>query len=343
MGAYTGILQQTTEAMFAKGKGILAIDESTATIGKRFASLNIESTESTRRAYRDLLITVPGGNDYISGMILYDETFRQSTSEGVPFPKALADQGILTGIKVDTGAKDLAGHAGEKVTEGLDGLRERLGEYRRLGAKFAKWRAVITIGEGIPSKACIEANVHALARYAALCQEAGIVPIIEPEVLMDGDNTIEQCYEVTEQTLKTVFHALSSQGVVLEHTVLKINMVIAGKKCPVQASVEQVAEQTIHCLRSVAPAELPGIVFLSGGQRAELATAHLNTMNATYTNLPWPLSFSYGRGLQEPCLITWRGKEENRALAQKSLLLREKCNSLACLGQYNNSLERVAA
>jgi len=275
-------------------------------------------------------------------MILFDETMRQTTVDGTTFPEALIKHGILPGIKVDTGAKDLAGHPGEKITEGLDGLRERLAEYKELGAKFAKWRAVITIGEGLPSTGCIEANAHALARYAALCQEAGIVPIVEPEVLMDADNTIERCYEVTEATLKTVFHELYKQSVTMEHTILKTNMVISGKKCLIQANVDEVAELTVNCLLNCVPAALPGIVFLSGGQSAELATAHLNAMNAGFDNLSWPLSFSYGRALQEPCLKTWAGKADNVSAAQQALLHREKCNSLACLGKYSEDMEKAA-
>ena len=335
-------LETTARAMVAEGKGILAIDESSPTIKKRFDGINIESTEENRRTYRDLLITNPGGNEYISGMILFDETIRQSTSNGIPFPQALIDHGIMPGIKVDTGAKDLPGHPGEKVTEGLDGLRERLAEYKELGARFAKWRAVITIGDKIPTTACIEANAHALARYAALCQEAGLVPMVEPEVLMDADNTIERCYDVTEITLKTVFNELYRQGITTEHTILKTNMVISGKKCPTQASIQEVADLTVKCLLNTVPAALPGIVFLSGGQSAELATAHLNAMNASYKNLPWPLSFSYGRALQEPCLKVWGGKVENADAAREALLHREKCNGLACLGKYSEDMEQAA-
>lgn len=335
-------LDKTARAMVARGKGILAIDESFPTIKKRFDSINIESTEESRRAYRDLLITNPGGAEFISGMILFDETMRQKTADGTPFPQALVQQGIMPGIKVDKGAKDLAGHPGEKVTEGLDGLRDRLTEYRQLGAKFAKWRAVITIGENIPTSDCIEANAHALARYAGLCQEAAIVPIIEPEVLMDADNDIDRCYEVTRTTLKTVFDALYRQGVAYEHTILKTNMVISGKKCKSQAGVQEVADKTVKCLLNTVPAALPGIVFLSGGQSAELATAHLNAMNKSYPELPWPLSFSYGRALQDPCLKTWQGREENRAAAQAALLHREKCNSLACKGEYSEDMEQAA-
>ena len=335
-------LEQSAQAMVAKGKGILAIDESFPTIKKRFDSFDIESTEENRRVYRDLLITNPGGSEYISGMILFDETIHQATVDGTTFPEALIKHGIMPGIKVDTGAKDLAGHPGEKITEGLDGLRERLAEYKELGAKFAKWRAVITIGEELPSTGCIEANAHALARYAALCQEAGIVPMVEPEVLMDADNTIERCCEVTEATLKTVFHELYKQSVTMEHTILKTNMVISGKKCSTQANVDEVAELTVNCLLNCVPAALPGIVFLSGGQSAELATAHLNAMNAGFDNLPWPLSFSYGRALQEPCLKTWAGKADNVSAAQQALLHREKCNSLACLGKYSEDMEKAA-
>ena len=335
-------LEQTAKAMVAKGKGILAIDESMPSIKKRFDSIKIESTEENRRAYRDLLITAPGGSEYISGMILFDETIRQSTSAGVPFPKALINQGIMPGIKVDAGARDLAGHPDEKVTEGLDKLRERLAEYKGLGAKFAKWRAVITIGDNIPSSACIEANAHALARYAGLCQEAGIVPMVEPETLMDADNTIETCYDVTQRTLITLFNELYRQGVAYEHTILKVNMVISGKQCPVQAGVQEVADQTVRCLLHTVPAAIPGIVFLSGGQSSELATAHLNAMNATYKDLPWPLSFSYGRALQADALKTWAGKADNVANATKVLLHREKMNSLACLGEYSEQMEKAA-
>ena len=337
-------LEATARAMVAKGKGILAIDESAPTIKKRFDTIPLESTEANRRAYRELLITAPGGGDYISGMILFDETIRQATRAGAPFARALAEQGILPGIKVDTGARDLALHPGEKVTEGLDGLRERLAEYKSLGAKFAKWRAVITIaGAELPSRACIDANAHALARYAGLCQEAGLVPMVEPEVLMDADNTIERCYEVTAATLAALFGMLKDYGVAIEATILKTNMVISGKQCPTQAGVREVARQTVQCLLENAPAELAGIVFLSGGQSAKLASAHLNEMNANNPELPWPLSFSYGRALQEPCLSAWAGKAENIAAAQAALLHREKCNSLACTGEYRAELETAAA
>jgi fructose-bisphosphate aldolase class I len=335
-------LEETAKAMVAKGKGILAIDESMPTIKKRFDSIKIESNETNRRAYRELLITAPGGNQYISGMILFDETIRQSTSAGMPFPKALIDQGIMPGIKVDAGTKDLALHPGEKITEGLDGLAGRLAEYKQLGARFAKWRAVITIGNGIPSAACIETNAHALARYAAICQETGLVPMVEPETLMDADNTAATCYDVTERTLQELFTQLHRQGVTMEHTILKVNMVVSGKKCPVQAGIEEVAELTVRCLLNNVPASLPGIVFLSGGQSSALATAHLNAMNARYKQLPWPLSFSYGRALQDDALKTWAGKPENVPAATRVLLHREKCNSLACLGKYSVDLEKAA-
>ena len=335
-------LEKTAQALVAPGKGILAIDESFPSIKKRFDSIGIESTEETRRAYRDLLITTPGIGEHISGMILFDETIRQATAAGVAFPRALEAAGIIPGIKVDQGAKDMALHPGEKITEGLDGLRERLVEYRELGARFAKWRAVITIGDGIPTPGCIEANAQALARYAALCQEGGLVPIVEPEVLMDADNTIERCYEVTEATLRRVFAALYEQRVILERLILKTNMVIAGKQCPVQNSVEEVAEQTVRCLRNSVPAAVAGIVFLSGGQKAEPATAHLNAMNQM-GSLPWPLSFSYGRALQDPALKTWAGKSRNVSAAQKALYHRAKCNGLASLGQYTPEMEQLAA
>ena len=335
-------LETIAKMMVAEGKGILAIDESTPTIKKRFDSINVESTEENRRAYRDLLITNPDGNKYISGMILYDETIRQSTSDGTPFAEKLTNDGIMPGIKVDTGAKDFALHSNEKITEGLDGLRERLAEYKNLGAKFAKWRAVITIGKNIPTTACIDANAHALARYAGLCQEIGIVPMVEPEVLMDADNTIDLCYNITEKTLSSLFSTLKNQDVSIAHTILKTNMVISGKQCTTQANVQEVAEKTVQCLLKNVPSELAGIVFLSGGQSAELATAHLNAMNQNNKDLPWPLSFSYGRALQEPCLKAWEGNSENIETAQKALLHREKCNGLACKGEYDTKMEDAA-
>ncbi|HSS46396.1 MAG TPA: class I fructose-bisphosphate aldolase [Burkholderiales bacterium] len=339
---YAQQLENAAAAMVAKGKGILAIDESSSTCKKRFDSIGVESTTENRRAYRELLITVPGGGQYVSGMILFDETIRQATADGTPFPEALKRQGILIGIKVDTGAKKLAGAPGEQVTEGLDGLRERLVEYRGLGASFAKWRAVINIGEGIPSQYCLDANAHALARYSALCQEAGLVPIVEPEVIMEGNHTIERCFDVTEATLRTVFNALYQQRATLEHMILKASMVISGDKCPKQASVEEVAKQTVRCLKRAVPAAVPGVVFLSGGQSAEVATAHLNVMNQMGPH-SWPLSFSYGRALQDPALKTWRGQAGNVAAAQKALYHREKMNSAACYGRYTAQMEREKA
>ncbi len=327
-------LAETAQAMVAPGKGIIAIDESTGTIAKRFASVGIENVEENRRAYRELLLTTPKLSDYISGAILFDETIRQSTKDGVPFPRYMAEHGIIPGIKVDKGAHPLAGMPGELVTEGLDGLRGRLEEYYKLGARFAKWRAVINIGEDIPSGTCIEANAHALARYAALCQEQGLVPMVEPEVIMDGDHDIETCYEVTEATLRSLFGSLYEQNVLLEGTILKASMVISGKDCAEQAGVEEVAESTVMCLKSTVPAILPGIVFLSGGQTDEQSTAHLNAMNQL-GNLPWPLSFSYGRAMQAAALKLWsKDLKGNFAKAQQIVYERAKENGLAALGQW---------
>ncbi|MGN6521243.1 MAG: class I fructose-bisphosphate aldolase [Dokdonella sp.] len=327
-------LESVAQAMVAPGKGIIAIDESTATIKKRFDSVNVPNTEENRRAYREMLLTAPKLGEHISGAILYDETIRQATKAGVPFTKIMMDAGILPGIKVDIGAKPLAGFPGELVTEGLDGLRERLAEYAKLGAKFAKWRAVITIGEDTPSGTCIEANSHALARYAALCQEAGIVPMVEPEVLMDGDHDIDVCYEVTEATLRSLFGALYEQNVLLEGTILKASMVVSGKDCADQADVDTVAEATVRCLKSAVPATLPGIVFLSGGQSDEQATAHLNAMNQMGPH-PWPLSFSYGRAMQTAALQLWaKDMQANFKAAQDMVVLRAKQNGLAALGQW---------
>jgi fructose-bisphosphate aldolase class I len=327
-------LAETAQAMVAAGKGIIAIDESTSTIAKRFQGVGIDNNEENRRAYRELLLTTPKLSDYISGAILFDETIRQSTRSGVPFAKYMADNGIIPGIKVDKGAHPLAGCPGELVTEGLDGLRDRLKEYYKLGARFAKWRAVITIGEDIPSGTCIEANAHALARYAALCQENGLVPMVEPEVLMDGSHDIETCYEVTEATLRSLFGALYEQNVMLEGTILKASMVVAGKDCEEQASVEEVADATVMCLKSTVPAILPGIVFLSGGQSDEDATAHLNAMNQL-GNLPWPLSFSYGRAMQQAALQLWsQDLAGNFAKAQSTVYARAKDNGLAALGKW---------
>ncbi len=335
-------IETVANAMVADGKGILAIDESSPTIKKRFDSIGAECSEENRRAYRELLIGGEGINEFISGMILYDETIRQSAADGTPFPQLLASRGIMPGIKVDGGAKDLAGHPGEKVTEGLDGLRDRLAEYRELGAPFAKWRAVITIGGGIPSRGCISANAHALARYAALCQEAGIVPMVEPEVLLEGDHSIERCYEVTEATLRAVFGALYDQRVVLEGTILKASMVLSGNRAAKRAGVEEVAERTLACLTNSVPAALPGVVFLSGGQTPVEATAHLNAMNAMASTLPWKLSFSYSRALQEPALKTWNGDAANGKAAQAALYHRAKLNSAASLGRYSESMEKAA-
>ena len=327
-------LAETALAMVAAGKGIIAIDESNATIAKRFDGVGIPNNEENRRAYRELLLTTPKLSDYISGAILYDETIRQSTKAGVPFTKVMTDAGIIPGIKVDMGPKPLAGFPGEVVTEGLDGLRERLQEYYKLGARFAKWRAVINIGDDIPSGTCIEANAHALARYAALCQEAGLVPMVEPEVLMDGSHDIETCYEVTEVTLRSLFDALYQQNVMLEGTILKASMVLPGKDSDEEASVEEVAESTLMCLKSTVPAILPGIVFLSGGQSDEDATAHLDAMNRMGPN-PWPLSFSYGRAMQSAALQLWsKDLAGNVGKAQDTVYARAKDNGLAALGKW---------
>ena len=334
-------LAAPARAMVAPGKGILAADESTGTIQKRLESINVESNEANRRAYRELLFTTAGASDHISGIILFDETLRQSSAQGVPFPKLLADQGVLAGIKVDTGAKDLPGAPGEKVTEGLDGLRERLAEYAELGARFTKWRAVIDIGPGIPSRYCIAANAHALARYAALSQEAGLVPIVEPEVLMDGDHDAERCAEASEAALKCLYEELYLQRVSLEGTVLKPNMVVSGKGCPARAGVAEVAARTLEVLARSVPAAVPGICFLSGGQSEEEATAHLNAMNAMGPH-PWELSFSYGRALQASALKTWGGEAANIAAAQATYLHRARMNGLARSGDYQAALEQAA-
>ena len=331
-------LEAVARAMVAPHKGILAADESTGTIGRRFASIGIENVEPNRRAYRDMLFGTPDLGANISGVILYDETIRQQALDGTPFPELLTKIGIIPGIKVDLGAKDLALHPGEKVTEGLDGLRERIAEYVNLGAKFAKWRAVITIGERIPSRACLALNAHALARYAALCQEGGLVPIVEPEVLMDADNTIERCQEVTEATLHFVFAQLDLQGIALEGMVLKPNMVVSGKKAARQAGVEEVAERTIATLKRCVPAAVPGIAFLSGGQSAELATEHLQAMNAI-GGLPWGLSFSYGRALQDPSLKAWGGNTANVDAGRVQLALRARNNGAARDGAYSRAME----
>jgi fructose-bisphosphate aldolase class I len=333
-------LENTAKAMVAPGKGLLAMDESTGTCNKRFAKVGIPTTVEMRRAYRELILTTPGLGEYISGAILFDETIRQTQKDGTPLIKVAIDAGIIPGIKLDTGAKDLAEHPGEKVTEGLDGLRDRIAEYVHMGARFAKWRAVITIGKDIPSWACMEANAHALARYAALCQEGGLVPIVEPEVLMDGDHSIDRCYEVTEKTLHVLFQQLYTQRVLLEGTILKPSMVLAGKYRPQPASVDRVAETTITCLLRTVPAAVAGIAFLSGGQTKELASAHLNAMNVRFRDiLPWPVTFSYARAIQQPALEIWKGEEANVKAAQKALLHRAGCNAAASQGKYSQEME----
>jgi fructose-bisphosphate aldolase class I len=334
-------LEETAAAIVAEGKGILAADESDGTIKKRFDSIGVESTEETRRAYRDLLFMTDGVEDYISGVILFDETIRQRSADGTPFPKLLESKGVIPGIKVDKGAKPLALAEGETITEGLDGLRGRLDEYRELGARFTKWRAVVTIGKDIPSEYCIWTNAHALARYAALSQEAGLVPIVEPEVLMDGDHTIERSFEVTSRTLHAVFTELRDQRVHPEGILLKPNMVLSGYGSAEQAPHEEVATETIRCFRRHVPSAVPGIVFLSGGQSDEDATANLNAMNALGEH-PWQLSFSYGRALQAPALKAWGGKEENVEAAQRAYYHRAKMNSAARTGMYAPEMEREA-
>jgi fructose-bisphosphate aldolase class I len=337
----TNELAKVAKAMVARGRGILAADESTGTIGKRFQGINVENTEENRRAYRDLLFTAKNLGDYISGVILYDETLRQKSADGTPFSALLTRQGVIPGIKVDSGAKDMALCSGETVTEGLDGLANRCAEYVKLGAKFAKWRAVITIGSNIPSAACIWANAHALARYAAICQEQGLVPIVEPEVLMDGDHSIERCEEVTEWTLNAVFDSLYNLRVAPEHMVLKPSMVVAGASHARLASVEEVAERTLKVLKRTVPPAVPGIAFLSGGQSDQLATAHLDAMNRMGgDDLPWTLTFSYGRALQQACLKTWRGAAANLAAAQSVQIHRARMNGLAATGQYRAALEK---
>ncbi len=333
-------LEDVARALVAPGRGILAADESGPTIEKRFKAIDVPSTEQNRRDYREMLFRTQGAEEFISGVILYDETIRQQAADGTPLARLLQDKGILPGIKVDEGAKQLAGSPSEKVTEGLDGLRARLAEYRGLGAKFAKWRAVISIGEDIPSDYCLETNAHALARYAALCVEAGIVPIVEPEVLMDGSHSLERCFDVTQRTLHAVFASLFAQRVPLEQMLLKPNMVLSGSECPTRASVGQVAEATLTCFRRVVPAAVPGIVFLSGGQSDELATAHLNEMNKLRGG-PWQLSFSYGRALQAPALKAWAGKAQNLAAAQRAYYHRAKCNGAARTGKYTDAMERA--
>lgn len=332
----------TAGAMVADGKGLLAMDESTPTCDKRFAEVGIPQTVEARRSYRELIVTTPGLGDCISGVILYDETIRQSTKAGTPFLKVIADAGIIPGIKVDTGAKNLAGHPGEKITEGLDGLRGRLADYARMGARFAKWRAVIGIGDGIPSRGCIDANAHALARYAALCQEAGLVPIVEPEVLMDGDHTLARCFDVTAEVLHAVFDQLYTQRVALEGLILKPNMVLPGLTCPTQDAVDDVADATVRCLLRAVPAAVPGVAFLSGGQSGELASARLNAMNARFrSRLPWAVAFSFARAIQQPALEIWRGDPARVAAAQRALYHRAACNGAARRGEYNAAADRA--
>jgi fructose-bisphosphate aldolase, class I len=334
-------LRDTATALFADNKGLLAMDESNPTCNKRFAGLGIPQTVEARRAYRELIVTAPRLGECIGGAILYDETIRQQKSDGTPFIKVLMDAGIVPGIKVDIGAKEAAGHPGEKVTEGLDGLRGRLAEYAKMGARFAKWRAVIAIGDGIPSWGSIEANAHALARYAALCQETGLVPIVEPEVLMDGEHTLEQCHEVTDELLRTVFNELFAQRVLLEGMVLKPNMVLPGLACTKQETVDEVADATVNCFLRAVPAAVPAIAFLSGGQSPELASARLNSMNARFKSwLPWAVAFSYSRAIQQPALEIWKGQDSNISAAQRVLYHRALCNQAARAGKYSPAMER---
>jgi fructose-bisphosphate aldolase class I len=335
-------LEGLARRLVANGKGILAADESVATLTRRFDTLRIPSTEQSRRRYREMLFTTPGASAFISGVIMYDETIRQTSASGTPLARLLERQDIVPGIKVDVGARPLAGAPGERVTEGLDGLRDRLTEYRGMGARFAKWRAVIAVSEVLPSRACVRANAHALARYAALCQEAGLAPIVEPEVLMDGSHTLERAEEVTGGVLHAVFDALREQRVGLEAMLLKPNMVVAGKDCPRPASVQDVATATLRCLRRHVPVSVPGIVFLSGGQSDWLATAHLNAINRLPGPRPWTISFSYGRALQDPALAAWRGRDENAGAAQQALYHRARCNSAASLGTFTDEMERAA-
>src|SRR6266480_4346361 len=335
-------LETVAKKLVAAGRGILAADESSGTIEKRLKSINVPSTEENRRAYREILFTTAGAGEFISGVILFDETIRQKTRDGRTFVEVLEEQGIIPGIKVDKGAKAMANFPDEKITEGLDGLRDRLAEYRQLGARFAKWRAVIAIGDKIPTRTCIDANAGALARYAALCQEGGLVPIVEPEVLMDGTHTIERYFEVTQETLESVFHALYEHRVVLEEILLKPNMVLSGKDCPQQASVQEVAEATVRCMKRVVPATFPGLVFLSGGQSDLQATEHLNAMNRL-NNVPWELSFSFGRALQAPVLKAWKGDAANVAGAQMAFHHRALCNSQARYGKYTEEMETAKA
>jgi len=344
MSFYETTLKSNAKSIVSGGKGILAMDESNGTCNKRFEALGIPTTENSRRDYRELILTTPSLSDYVSGPILYDETIRQSTKAGVPLLKVIAEAGMLPGIKVDTGAKDFAGHPGEKVTEGLDGLADRVAEYYEMGARFAKWRAVITIGDGLPSQACITANAHGLARYAAICQAGGLVPIVEPEVLIDGSHSLQQCYDVTDVTLHAVFHQLYEQGVAYDQMILKPSMVVPGKNSGETASVEDVAEATIRCLLKNVPATVAGIAFLSGGQTKEKSSAHLNEMNSRFKDqCPWPVTFSYARAIQQPALDHWAGNDAHVEVAQQKLLHRAKCNSLASQGAYTSDLEKALA
>ena len=335
-------LMDTARMLVAGDKGLLAMDESNSTCNKRFAKLGIPQTEESRRAWRELIVTTPGLDESISGLILYDETIRQRKKDGTAFLKVITDAGIIPGIKVDTGAKDMAGHPGEKITEGLDGLCDRLKDYFQMGARFAKWRAVIAVGDGIPSRGCIEANAHALARYAALCQEAGLVPVVEPEVLMEGGHSLERCFEITEQILRSVFSQLYTQRVRLEGVILKPNMVLPGLTSPRQETVEEVADATVRCLLRAVPAAVPGIAFLSGGQSGELASARLNAMNVRFkSRAPWALAFSFARAIQQPALEIWQGEEAHVLAAQQALYQRARCNRAARRGEYNAAMERI--
>ena len=333
-------LLATARRLVAGDRGLLAIDESNPTCNKRFARWSIPQTEPMRRAYREWLIATPNLNECISGVILYDETIRQKKDDGTPLVKATTEAGLVVGIKVDTGAKDMAAHPKEKVTEGLDGLRDRLAEYVRIGARFAKWRAVIAIGDGIPTRGCIEANAHALARYAALCQEAGLVPVVEPEVLMKGEHGLERCREVTEDVLRAAFDQLYAQGVMLEGMILKPNMVVPGLSCPKQETVDDVADATVKCFLRAVPAAVPGVAFLSGGQSGELASARLNAMNVRFkARLPWALAFSFARAIQEPALEIWHGEKANVPAAQRALYHRARCDRAARRGEYDVAME----
>ena len=344
MSTYAQELKATAAALVARGKGLLAIDESNGTCNKRFEKLNIPTTEENRRAYRELIITTPDLAQYVSGYILFDETIRQKTKDGQSFIDVIQKAGQIPGIKVDAGAKDLAGHPNEKVTEGLDGLRDRISEYYQMGARFAKWRAVITIGKGIPSQACLEANAHALARYASLCQEGGLVPIVEPEILLEGEHSQERCYQVTATSLLAVFEQLQHQNVALDQMILKPSMVLAGNQYTPPSQVSEVAESTIRCLLNHVPAAVAGVAFLSGGQGNEQAAAHLNEMNVKFADrCPWPVTFSYARAIQQPALEHWGGDPSRVAEAQQRLLHRAKCNSSASVGEYTPEMERPLA